>query len=50
MPVVIALLNSYGGLADAAMGFVLMNKIQIVTGLARRHLGLPALRCSCAAP
>ncbi len=32
MPVVIALLNSYGGLADAAMGFVLMNKIQIVTG------------------
>jgi H+-translocating NAD(P) transhydrogenase subunit beta len=32
MPVVIALLNSYGGLADAAMGFVLMNKIQIITG------------------
>jgi NAD(P) transhydrogenase subunit beta len=32
MPVVIALLNSYGGLADAAMGFVLLNKIQIVTG------------------
>jgi NAD(P) transhydrogenase subunit beta len=32
MPVVIALLNSYGGLADAAMGFVLANKIQIVTG------------------
>ena len=32
IPVVIALLNSYGGLADAAMGFVLMNKIQIVTG------------------
>jgi proton-translocating NAD(P)+ transhydrogenase subunit beta len=29
---VIALLNSYGGLADAAMGFVLMNKIQIITG------------------
>jgi len=26
------LLNSYGGLADAAMGFVLMNKIQIITG------------------
>jgi len=25
-------LNSYGGLADAAMGFVLMNKIQIITG------------------
>lgn len=32
MPVVIALLNAYGGLADAAMGFVLMNKIQIITG------------------
>src|SRR5256886_16156968 len=32
MPVVIAVLNSYGGLADAAMGFVLMNKIQIITG------------------
>jgi NAD(P) transhydrogenase subunit beta len=32
MPVVISLLNSYGGLAGAAMGFVLMNKIQIITG------------------
>jgi len=32
MPVVIALLNSYGGLADAAMGFALINKIQIITG------------------
>src|SRR5437870_1379781 len=32
MPVVIALLNSYGGLADASMGFVLMNKIQIIPG------------------
>src|SRR5262249_24829834 len=32
MPVVIALLNSYAGLADAAMAFVLMNKIQIITG------------------
>lgn len=32
MPTVIALLNSYAGLADAAMGFVLMNKIQIITG------------------
>src|SRR5207245_6518031 len=32
MPVVLALLNSYGGLADAMMGFVLMNKIQIITG------------------
>jgi NAD(P) transhydrogenase subunit beta len=32
MPVVIALLNSYAGLADAAMGFMLMNKVQIITG------------------
>jgi NAD(P) transhydrogenase subunit beta len=32
MPVVLALLNSYGGLADAMMGFVLNNKIQIITG------------------
>src|SRR6266581_1163913 len=32
MPVVISLLNSYAGLADAAMGFALMNKIQIITG------------------
>lgn len=32
MPVVIALLNSYAGLADAAMGFMLMNTIQIITG------------------
>src|SRR3990170_7680811 len=32
MPVVISLLNSYARLADAAMGFVLMNKIQIITG------------------
>lgn len=32
MPVVMSLLNSYAGLADAAMGFVLLNKIQIITG------------------
>ncbi|HYV37877.1 MAG TPA: NAD(P)(+) transhydrogenase (Re/Si-specific) subunit beta, partial [Gemmataceae bacterium] len=32
MPVVIALLNSYAGLADAAMGFVLGNNVQIITG------------------
>lgn len=32
MPVVISLLNSYAGLADAAMGFVLYNNIQIITG------------------
>src|SRR5207253_5540363 len=31
MPVVIALLNSYAGLTDAAMGFMLDNKIQIIT-------------------
>jgi H+-translocating NAD(P) transhydrogenase subunit beta len=28
----VLLLDSYGGCADAAMGFVLMNKIQIITG------------------
>src|SRR5207253_6622605 len=32
MPVVIALLNSYAGISSAAMGFVLVNKIQIITG------------------
>ena len=32
MPVVITLLNSYAGLADAAMGFALPNRIQIITG------------------
>src|SRR5205814_4634733 len=32
MPVVIALLNSYAGLAGSAMGFVLANRIQIITG------------------
>src|SRR5438309_7519542 len=32
MPVVLALLNSYAGLTDAAMGFMLDNKIQIITG------------------
>src|SRR5438094_330755 len=47
MPVVIALLNSYGGLADAAMGFVLMNKIQIITGSLDRTSGflLALLMC-----
>jgi NAD(P) transhydrogenase subunit beta len=37
MPVVISLLNSYAGLADAAMGFVLMNTIQIITGSLDGH-------------
>src|SRR5260370_31124620 len=32
MPVVIALLNSYAGLADAALGFVLLHRLQIITG------------------
>src|SRR5256714_1814117 len=32
MPVVIALLNSYAGLSDAAMGVMLVNMIQIITG------------------
>lgn len=32
MPVVIALFNSYGGLTSAVMGFMLGNRIQIITG------------------
>lgn len=32
MPVVMSLLNSYAGLGDAVMGFVLSNKIHIVAG------------------
>lgn len=32
MPVVIALFNSYGGLVGAVMGFMLGNRIQIITG------------------
>jgi NAD(P) transhydrogenase subunit beta len=32
MPVVIALFNSYGGLTGAVMGFMLANRIQIITG------------------
>ncbi|VVC77244.1 NAD(P) transhydrogenase subunit beta [Aquicella siphonis] len=32
MPVVIAVFNSYGGLTGAVMGFMLANRIQIVTG------------------
>lgn len=32
MPVVIAVFNSYGGLVGAMMGFMLGNRIQIVTG------------------
>ncbi|MBI4051505.1 MAG: NAD(P)(+) transhydrogenase (Re/Si-specific) subunit beta [Elusimicrobia bacterium] len=32
MPCVITLLNSYAGLTDAAMGFMLANRIQIITG------------------
>lgn len=32
VPVIIALLNSYGGLTGAAMGFMLVNHIQIITG------------------
>lgn len=32
MPVVIALFNSYGGLTGAIMGFMLANRIQIITG------------------
>ena len=32
MPVVIAIFNAYGGLTGAVMGFMLNNKIQIITG------------------
>lgn len=32
MPVVIAVFNSYGGLTGAVMGFMLGNRIQIITG------------------
>ncbi|MBI4062774.1 MAG: NAD(P)(+) transhydrogenase (Re/Si-specific) subunit beta [Elusimicrobia bacterium] len=32
MPVVIAMLNAYAGLTDAAMGFMILNRIQIITG------------------
>ncbi len=32
MPVVIAIFNAYGGLVSAIMGFMLANRIQIVTG------------------
>jgi NAD(P) transhydrogenase subunit beta len=32
MPVVIAIFNSYGGLTGAIMGFMLANRIQIITG------------------
>ena len=32
MPVLISFLNAYAGLTDAAMGFMLANRIQIITG------------------
>lgn len=32
MPVVIAIFNAYGGLTSAIMGFMLSNRIQIITG------------------
>jgi H+-translocating NAD(P) transhydrogenase subunit beta len=32
MPVVIAIFNAYGGLTGAVMGFMLANRIQIITG------------------
>lgn len=32
MPVVIAIFNAYGGLTSAVMGFMLANRIQIITG------------------
>ncbi|GIT19409.1 MAG: hypothetical protein CM1200mP39_22150 [Dehalococcoidia bacterium] len=37
MPVVIALLNSYSGIAGAATGFVLGNNILIIAGSLLEH-------------
>jgi hypothetical protein len=43
MPVVVALLNSYSGLASAATGFAISNNVLIVIGCSRRRVGIPAL-------